>query len=37
MITPLEQVIAFGILIAAVVLYAIVCAILGLHWLERDR
>ena len=37
MITPLEQVIGYGILIAATVLYAIVCAVLGLNWLERRR
>lgn len=37
MITPLEQVIGYGILIAAIVLYGIVCAALGLNWLERRR
>lgn len=37
MITPLEQVIAYGIVLALLVLLALVLAAAGLFWLERER
>ncbi len=37
MITPAEQVIAYGVVIALLVLLAVVLAAAGLVWLERER
>lgn len=37
MSTPAEQVIAYGIVIALLVLLALVLAAAGVLWLERER
>lgn len=37
MITPLEQVIGYGIVLVLLILLGLILAVAGLCWVERDR